>query len=277
MKRVLVTGSSSGFGRALVSELLARGHQVFAGLRKADARANIFTQEQADHGERLCLLELDVTSDRDRAAVASRIEVLDVLVNNAGAALFGAFEDTSEAQLRGQLEVNFTGTALLSKALLPALRASRGALINVSSVFGYAAFPLTSGYCASKYALEGLSEALYHELRPHGVRVHLVEPGGHRTGFSAAASWAEGRTAAYASQTRAYHALRARLSARTGRPPSQVATRIAELVERPSSRLRVPVGPDAQVAALVKRLPDRLATVACGALYDRLFLRQGSA
>ncbi len=272
MSRVLVTGTSSGFGRAIVSALLAGGHEVFATLRHAEERRELFASELTEHGTRLHLLSLDVTCAQERAqAVAAVDGKVDALVNNAGYALFGALEDMTEAQLRAQLEVNFIGAALLTQGLLPALRATRGALINVSSVFGYAGFPLTAGYCASKYALEGLSEALYHELRPHGVRVHLVEPGGHRTKFASSVEWAAKASPVYAAQTAAYHSLREKLESGPGRPATAVVNCVLKLIASRSRRLRIPIGPDAVVAAAFKRLPDRVSAPVSGILYDRMF------
>lgn len=272
MSRVLVTGTSSGFGRAIVSVLLRCGHEVFATLRDAEERRDLFDLDRTAHGERLHLLPLDVTRENERQkAVEAVAGKLDALVNNAGCALFGALEDMTEEQLRAQLEVNFMGAALLTQKLLPALRSARGALINVSSVFGISAFPLTSAYCASKYALEGWSEALYHELRPHGVRVHLVEPGGHRTGFAASSEWASRASTTYARQTAAYHVLRDKLASRPGRPASTVAERVLTLIERPSRRLRLPVGPDALFTSAFRRLPDAISTPLSGVLFDRMF------
>ncbi len=278
MSRVLITGTSSGFGRDMVSALLARGHEVVATLRDADTRQDLFARELSQYGQQLRTMSLDVTSANERAQVVAALDgKVDALVNNAGYALFGALEDMTEAQLRMQLEVNFMGAALLTQGLLPALRLSRGALINVSSVFGYSAFPLTAAYCASKYALEGLSEALYHELRPHGVRVHLIEPGGHRTEFGSSIDWAANTHPPYASQTAAYHGLREKLESKPGRPTTAVVDCVIRLVERPSRRLRIPIGPDALLTAAFKRLPDRVSTPMTALLMDRLFPVEGQS
>ncbi|MDB4968634.1 MAG: SDR-family protein [Myxococcales bacterium] len=282
MRTSLVTGSSSGFGRGLVSALLARGWKVYATLRDADARAGDFAADREAHGDRLVLLALDVTDGAQRDAVARRVAAdgsLDCLVNNAGYAQFGALEDLDEAQLRRQLEVNFFGAALLTRALLPALRAARGSVLNVSSVFGFSGFPLTGAYCASKYALEGLSESLYYELAPHGVRVGLVEPGGFRTRFGASVEWGHAENAVYGAQTRGYRKLHAKIGARpNGTPPDAVIATLVRLAEARRVPLRTVVGRDALATALLQRLvPEWLRAPATGALLGRLFQRAGAA
>jgi NAD(P)-dependent dehydrogenase (short-subunit alcohol dehydrogenase family) len=282
MRSALVTGSSSGFGRGVVSALLMRGWRVYATARNAAARADEFAATAAVHGQRLVLLSLDVTNRAEREAVAARVRTdgaLDCLINNAGYAQFGALEDLDEAQLRRQLEVNFFGAALLTRALLPELRAARGVILNVSSVFGFTAFPLTSAYCASKYALEGLSEALYYELRPHGVRVGLVEPGGHRTGFGAAVEWGRAADGFYTPETRGYQRLHERLSTRPeGTPPDAVIATLVRLAEAKKVPLRTVVGRDARAAALLRRLvPERWRAPAQSAMVARFLRRAGAA
>ena len=108
---------------------------------------------------------------------------LDALVNNAGYGLFGVFEELSEDLIRKQMEVNFFGCVLLTQALLPSIRATRGVILNLSSMLGFFAPPMSSLYCASKFAIEGWSESLHFELAPHGVRVVLIEPGSFNTQF----------------------------------------------------------------------------------------------
>jgi NAD(P)-dependent dehydrogenase (short-subunit alcohol dehydrogenase family) len=278
MKTALVTGTSSGFGRGVVTGLLERGWHVFATLRRAEDRLDLFADDRARHGDRLVVLPLDVTREADRAAAARAVgPSLDCLVNNAGYALFGALEDMTEEQLRAQLEVNLVGAMLVTRALLPAVRAARGSVVNVSSVFGYCGFPLTTAYCASKFGLEGFSEALWHELRPHGARVHLVEPGGHRTSFSSNVEWARRPSAAYAQATRGYRALFDRLRSKPGNSPERVVATIVDLAVRPSSSLRVPVGGDARAVTLLKRLPETLALPAWGKAASRMLADGASA
>lgn len=234
MKRVLITGCSSGFGRAMTLGFLERGWEVVATAR--DPRR----VDLAPHPH-LQVRKLDVTVAADR--VLGDLDRLDCLVNNAGFALFGATEDLDEDQLRAQMDTNFLGVVLLTARLLPLLRAARGSVVNISSVMGWMTFPLSSAYCASKFALEGWAEALHFELDPHDVRVYLVEPGGHRTAFGANIQWGRGQTAAYLGQTAAYHRLRDRIGRRPGAAgPDRVARLTVGLAESRPRGLRHPVG-----------------------------------
>ena len=282
MPSALITGSSSGFGRGVVSELLDRGYRVYATLRDAAERSAAFAGERERHGVRLQLFSLDVTDAAQRQAVIERVlsdGPLDCLINNAGYAQFGALEDLDEAQLRQQFEVNFFGAALLTRGLLPALRSARGVVLNVSSVFGFSGFPLSSAYCASKYALEGLSEALYHELRPHGVRVGLVEPGGHRTGFGAATQWGSASTPAYVDATDGYRRLHQHLTTRPeGTPPDAVVRTLVRLAQAERVPLRTVVGRDASLTAALQRLlPERVLAPITSAFTARMLRRGGAA
>ena len=178
-KTVLITGTSSGFGRQLAPRFLNAGWTVIATLRDASKRSDLFAADLAKSPGRLFVLSLDVARENERVAAAGFIDrqfegKLDCLVNNAGFGLFGALEDLSEDQIRRQMEVNFFGLVLLSRSLLPHLRRARGRIINITSALGYLGMPLTSLYCASKFAVEGLSESLYYELKPHGVQVAIV-------------------------------------------------------------------------------------------------------
>lgn len=243
-RTVLITGCSSGFGRAMVPAFANRGWRVIAGVRGGGPDA----------------VDLDVDDAASRERVVASLDRLDCLVNNAGFAIFGAFEEASEAEIRAQLETNVISAMLLTKACLPLLRASRGRIINISSVLGYVGFPMMSLYAASKFALEGWSESLRYELRPHGVEVALVEPGGHRTRFGDNALLTA-PLEAYAAQRERFRAFRERLKQRGGRPPERVAERIAEMATSQSPMpARVRVGRDARAAWLVRKwLPARLS------------------
>jgi NAD(P)-dependent dehydrogenase (short-subunit alcohol dehydrogenase family) len=278
MNTALVTGASSGFGRQVVTALLARGWRVYATLRDAEGRAALFADDRARFGDRLTLLALDVADAAQRDAAVARVRAdggLDCLINNAGFAVFGALEDLDEEQLRRQFEVNFFGAALLTRALLPELRQRRGVVLMVSSVFGFTGFPLTGAYCSSKYALEGLTESLYYELAPLGVRVGLVEPGGHRTGFGAALEWGRGHSDAYARLTDGYRRLRDRIMERPGAtPPDGVVKALVRLAEARHVPLRTVVGKDAHATALLQLLvPERLRVPATSRMLTRLLTR----
>ncbi|MFI5696505.1 SDR family NAD(P)-dependent oxidoreductase [Kribbella sp. NPDC051586] len=175
-----VTGSSRGLGRHFVEAALSRGDRVAATARKS------LTELVGTYGDAVLPLELDVT---DKAAVFGAVEQakehfgrLDVIVNNAGYGLSGAVEEYTEQQLRDQFETNFFGPVWVVQAALPYLREQgSGHIIQISSVAGLTGFLLGSGYCASKWALEGLSEALAQEVAGFGIKVTVVEPGGYAT------------------------------------------------------------------------------------------------
>jgi NAD(P)-dependent dehydrogenase (short-subunit alcohol dehydrogenase family) len=178
MKTWFITGTSRGFGRAWTQAALERGDQVAATARNLDSLTDLVER----YGDQILPLALDVT-DRtaDFAAVKTAHEHfgrLDVIVNNAGYGLFGATEEISEEEARSQIETNLFGALWITQAALPYLRAQgSGHILQVSSVAGLGAFPLLGLYHASKWGLEGFSEALSQEVASFGIKVTLIEPG----------------------------------------------------------------------------------------------------
>jgi NAD(P)-dependent dehydrogenase (short-subunit alcohol dehydrogenase family) len=279
-KTVLITGTSSGFGRLLVPEFLRAGWTVIATLRNAEQRAELFKNEMSSASDRLFLFSLDVSDEKDREAAAEFIAEhfegrLDCLVNNAGYGLFGAVEDLSEAQVRDQLEVNFFGLVLLTQKLLPQIRRAQGRIINLSSVLGYTGMPLAAMYCASKFAVEGFSEGLHYELKPHGVQVALVEPGAFRTSFADKQAWGEhsfDKDSPYQKQTQAYSRYREQRAKGEGTSPVPVINAVMRLAETARMPMRVRCGKDAKGVYAVKRLlPQGLQTAIFMKVYARLF------
>ncbi len=282
-KTVLITGCSSGFGLEMVNRFLEFDWTVVATLRNASSRQSIFDEQKKKYGSRLKVLNLDVTSSDDRAnAVRCVLEEfdgkLDCLVNNAGYGLFGSLEDISEKQLREQMEVNFFAAALITRAFLPALRLARGRIINLSSVFGFSGFPLTSAYCASKFAVEGLTESLRIELAPYGIQVSSVEPGGHRTRFSEQVIWGESsfsESSTYLIPTRGYNSFKAKLS-RGANPakPDAVAKSVVKLAESHRMPARVVCGKDAILMSFFRHRPlgSRIAESLISLIYRKRFI-----
>lgn len=187
LKRVwFITGTSTGFGRALAQQVIAHGDYLVATARNIkDIEA---LQQQAP--ERVLTLSLDVQSEEDaKQAVQEALEQfgkIDILVNNAGYGLLGAFEELADEQIRHQFETNVFGLMNVTRAVLPILRDQRsGHIINISSILGLTAFPGLSVYSASKFAVEGLSIGLAQELAPLGIKLTLIEPGAFRTKFGA--------------------------------------------------------------------------------------------
>jgi len=181
----LITGCSTGFGRELAREVLGRGWNAAVTARDPTAVADIV----AGYGSQAVSLPLDVTESAQIAdairETEARFGAIDVLVNNAGYGFRGAVEEADEADFRHLFETNFFGLAAMTRAVLPGMRErGRGAIVNISSVGGRMAQPGSGYYSASKFAVEGLSDALRKEVGPLGIHVMVVEPGGFRTDFA---------------------------------------------------------------------------------------------
>src|SRR3989454_6137768 len=190
---VLVTGASSGIGQAIAQLLTERGFNVYGTSRKPTGK----------------LIPLDVRSDDSVRACIDRVGPIDVLVNNAGYSLMSAAEETSIDEAKAQLETNFFGAVRMVNAVLPAMRkAGAGKIINIGSLAGITAIPFSAFYTASKFAIDGYSEALWHELRPLGISVSVIEPGFVHTAIGDATQLARSSLTAYDGvRTRATSAL----------------------------------------------------------------------
>jgi len=247
-KRWLITGVSSGFGLELARAALARGDTVVGTLRQ---------RAQADNFEKLApgrshAVLLDVTRAADIApAVQQAMQKaggIDVLVNNAGYGLFGAVEEVSDAEARHVMETNFFGALAVTRALLPQLREQRsGHIFNISSAAGVIGFPGCGLYSASKFALEGASEALAGELAPFGVRVTIVEPGGFRTKF-AGGSMRQAEQVLPAYEDTPAGKARGSIGRYDGRQPgdpAKAAQAIITALQAPQAPLRLVLGADA--------------------------------
>jgi len=236
----MITGANSGLGRAIAEYARGRGETVIATARDVDTVADF---------DSALPLDVHVPSSVE-AAVAAAIDRhgrIDVLVNNAGHGLVGATEELTDDDLRAVLETNLFGVLRMTRAVLPHMRERRsGHIVQMSSVGGMIANPGHAAYATSKFALEGLSEALSAEVSPWGIRVTIVEPGPFRTDFA-------GRSMRYAEPIAAYSGtpagqLRERFAAQDGKQPNspvRAAQAILEAVEDPASPLRLPLGPEA--------------------------------
>jgi NAD(P)-dependent dehydrogenase (short-subunit alcohol dehydrogenase family) len=258
--RVLVTGASSGIGRATAELLAARGHSVYAGVR-------------GDTDLELPTVQLDVTNAEQVAALGA-LE-LDGLVNNAGVAVTGPLEFMPLEELRRQLEINSVAPVAVTQACLPALRRTRGRIVNVSSISGRVALPLFGPYAASKFALEALSDALRREL--HGaVEVDVVEPGAiatpiwERSIAAADALWAAMPHEHYGPLVEKLRG-EALKQAEQGLAPHMVAETVLTALTARRPRTRYVVGRDAKVqAALARVLPARAMDALLRAALRRL-------
>ncbi|MET7301883.1 oxidoreductase [Embleya sp. NPDC005575] len=255
MSRIwLVTGANSGFGRAITEAAVAAGDTVVAAARRPESLTDLV----AAHPGRIEAVRLDVTDTAGIETVVTELVArhgrVDVLVNNAGRTHVGALEETTDAELRALFDVHVFGPAALVRAVLPHMRARRsGAIVQLSSMGGQMSFAGFSAYSGTKFALEGMSEALADEVRPFGIKVLVVEPGAFRTGLMGAAG-ASAEIAAY-SET-AVGVTRGMVGAGDGQQPgdpAKAAAAILTALAAEATPLHLPLGADA-VDAIVGRL-----------------------
>jgi NAD(P)-dependent dehydrogenase (short-subunit alcohol dehydrogenase family) len=258
---VLITGCSSGIGKATALAAAARGHRVYATARDPASLRDL------EGGGRVRTLALDVTDTvsigRVVASVLGEAGRLDALVNNAGYGQYGAVEDVTAKQWRREFDVNLFGAVEVTRAVLPSMRQARsGTIVNVSSVAGKIAIPFAAPYCASKHALEAVSDALRVEVAPFGIRVVVIEPGPIATRFGETARASVARIleshGPYSSFYRnAERAMDTDFQA--GKlPPEAVARLIVGVLESEKPRTRYRVTRIANALILLRRfLPDR--------------------
>ena len=240
----LITGCSKGLGLSLARAVLARGDRLIATARRVETLSAL----EATAPERVLALALDVTDpdavDRVVAAAISRFGAIDVLVNNAGYGLAGAIEEISDAEARAQIETNLFGALNMTRAVLPGMRARRrGHLLQISSVAGFAATPGLGLYNASKFALEGFSEALAQEVAEFGIRVTIVQPGPFRTDWAGPSLLTPARRIADYAGTA--HRTIETLNGYSGRQPGdpdKAAQAMIAVVESERPPLRLPLG-----------------------------------
>jgi NAD(P)-dependent dehydrogenase (short-subunit alcohol dehydrogenase family) len=248
-KTILITGASSGFGAAIAGKLAAAGHRVYGTSRHA----------RPDQGA-VRMLVLDVT---DPASIAVCLQTLlaeagrlDVLINNAGNGICGAIEDSSIAEAQAQLDTNFFGPARMIHAVLPRMRAQgSGRIITVGSLAGHAALPFQAYYSASKFALEGLNEALRLELSGSKIDATIICPGDFRTGFTAARVFTAAARAG-ANTERLHRTVQIyERDENNGADPEDVAALVARLVAAPRVKTRYLVGKfDQRLGITLKRV-----------------------
>jgi NAD(P)-dependent dehydrogenase (short-subunit alcohol dehydrogenase family) len=258
-KTWFITGTSRGFGREWAIAALERGDRVAATARKVSSLDDLVKT----YGDAILPIELDVTDrDADFAAIQQTHDHfgrLDVVINNAGYGHFGMVEELTEAEARAQLETNLFGALWVTQAALPFLRAQgSGHIIQVSSIGGITAFPLVGIYHASKWALEGISQALAQEVAGFGIHVTLVEPGGYSTDWSGDSSKRSQSSPAYAGVLEKATAWRA---SRQSSPGDPVATReaILKVVDAEQPPLRIFFG-DSPLDLATADYESRLAT-----------------
>jgi short-subunit dehydrogenase len=234
---VLLTGASSGIGKATSEHLVARGYRVYGTSRR-----------RAPHEANHRWIQMDVTDDRSVTdGVAQVLEAegrVDVLINNAGMGVAGAVEDTSIEEAAMQMDTNFMGVVRLAKSVLPGMREQRsGLIINMSSIGGLIAVPFQAFYSASKFAVEGFSESLRMEVRDYNINVVLIEPGDHRTGFTESRIRTRASRDGTAYSERFEKALRImERDEQNGPSPEKVAQLVEKIIRKEHPALRYTVG-----------------------------------
>ncbi len=256
----LITGASTGIGRAAAELLAAKGYRVLATMRNPDKGRDLAEDAKAN-GWDLAVLSLDVRDDASVRAALRQAGDVDVLVNNAGFEVWGPLEEMTVDDLKDQFETNVYGPFRLITAVLPSMRRrGHGVIVNVSSVAGRVAGPLNGIYAASKFALEALTESLNLEAGHFGVRAHVIEPGGIDTAFIGnrrAVGAATGADSPYAPLVKEWEEGIARMSGALGsrtQAPA-VAEIILEAIEK-GEKLRYAAGQDAQMVLMARKQMD---------------------
>jgi NAD(P)-dependent dehydrogenase (short-subunit alcohol dehydrogenase family) len=238
-KVVLVTGGTSGIGKTIAGHLHAKGHKVYGAARRPEALRD----------SPVPVVKLDVDSDESVAYCVSQIIAsegkIDVLINSAGFGIAGPVEENSMAEVKAQFETNYFGVVRMCRAALPHMRdARKGLIINISSLGGLVSVPFHAHYCASKFAVEGLTEGLRLEVARFGIKVVLVEPGDYKTGFTS------GRKIAAASKDDSPYNPQFKNSLKkmeagelNGPEPAPIARLVARIIDTKSPKLRYPVAP----------------------------------
>jgi len=258
-KSVLITGTSTGIGRAAAEVLAAKGYRVQATMRTPEKGRDLAETAKAN-GWDLTVLPLDVRDDASIRSALDQAGEIDVLVNNAGFEVWGPLEEMTVDDLKDQFETNVYGPFRLITAVLPQMRQrGSGVIVNVSSVAGRVSAPLNGLYSASKFALEALSETIHYEAGHFGVRCHIVEPGGVATPFPdnrrlvGAAAGDEGSP--YRELITQWEAAADRLTGGARAQPEEVAAAILDAIET-GEKLRYPVGQDANLVFTARKAMD---------------------
>jgi len=261
---VLITGASAGFGKACAEHLSERGYTVYGTSRSA--RFDTDSQSNAQHKPPFKTIPMDVC---DNASVETGIQYIldqegqiDIVVNNAGFGLAGAFEDCTVEEVKAQFETNVFGVVRVCRTVLPHMRQRKtGVIVIIGSISGVISVPFQSAYSASKFALEGFAEALRMEVKPFGIKVVLIQPGDFKTEFTrnrVFAKQAESNPAYARACKRALGIMEH--DERNGPPPVEVARLLDKILQHPNPGLRYPIGnfSDRFGAGIKPFLPEKI-------------------
>jgi short-subunit dehydrogenase len=254
-KVILITGGSSGMGKVTAQKLIKKGHTVYTAARRMEKMQDL--KEMGGHP-----LKMDITKEEDIQNVVDTIignhGKLDVLINNAGYAVYGAVEDTPVEEAKNQFEVNLFGLGRLTQMVLPHMRKQQsGKIINLSSMGGKIYTPLGAWYHASKHALEGWSDALRLELKPFNIDVVIIEPGLINTEFGDVLMEPMMRRSGEGAYSDLAHKVKAATlesyKEKNSSPPSVVADKIAKIVDKDNPKTRYAVGKMAKPLMFVRK------------------------
>lgn len=258
MKTWFITGASRGFGLRIARLALAQGDRVVATARRAEA-----VEKALGSHQNLMAIALDVTNEQQAqeaaAAAAKRFGSIDVLLNNAGFGLLGAVEEASAGDVERLYRTNVFGLLAVTRAVLPYMRAQRsGRILNISSIGGYRGAAGFGVYSSTKFAVEGLSEALHAELAPLGIHVTVVEPGYFRTDFldSSSLTVSESRIEDYSLTAGAVRGRAVELNHAQPGDPDRLAHVLVEFADAPNPPMRLPLGSDTVAAIEAKHASD---------------------
>lgn len=272
---VLITGASSGIGKAIGEALVKKGFKVYGTSRKemTDNYTEIISPNNNCNGY-MRLIQLDVCSEESIKKAVNLILAkeghIDILVNNAGIGIAGSVEDTSVDESFKQFDTNFFGALRMCRKVIPIMRNNkRGLIINISSVAGLIAIPFQSMYSSSKYALEALTEALRIEVKPFGINVSMVEPGDTKTGFTEKRIYAAGANENSAYKAKFEKSINAMVKSELNGPgPDKVVQAVIKIINRKNPPIRITAGFSYKVIVFLKRiLPARFVSYVVSKIY----------
>lgn len=272
---VLITGASSGIGKAIGETLASRGYKVYGTSRNAipDDYNEIISPNDNSNGF-LRLIQLDVCSE-ESVEKAVKLVILkegriDILINNAGIGIAGSVEDTTVQESFKQFDTNFFGVLRMCRNVIPFMRnIKKGLIINISSVAGLIAIPFQSMYSSSKYAVEALTEALRIEVKPFGINVSMVEPGDTKTGFTDKRIYAEGANKDSAYNEKFQKSINAMVKSELNGPgPDKIVQAVIRIISMKNPPIRITAGFSYKVIVFLKRiLPARFVSYIVSKIY----------
>ena len=261
---VLVTGASSGMGKAIALKLASNGYRVYGTSRKAQEESTDSIFSNSGEGF-IHMVQLDVCSEYSAKGaidyVFQKEGRIDILINNAGFGIAGSVEDTNIEEAYSQFNTNFFGMLRMSRNVLPIMRAQKkGLIINISSVAGLIAIPFQSMYSASKYAIESVTEAMRIEVKPFGIKVAMIEPGDVRTGFTDKRQYASQSNTNAAYKEKFTKSINEMIkSEQNGPTPELIVKAVTRIIGSKNPPIRITPGFTYKVIVLLKRaLPSRL-------------------